>query len=61
MIDGSEEEAKKRLIEGRGYTYEDLLEIGKDAVLITKDRATGDFGLSTAKIGAYEKFVGEAS
>lgn len=61
VIDGSEELAKKRLAEGKGYTYEDLLEIGKDSVLVRKNLETGDYHLSSAKVGTYERFLGEAT
>jgi hypothetical protein len=56
QIDGTLEKAKGRLHEGRPYTYEDLLSIGRDSVKILK-RTDGSFQLMPSGIGDFEDFI----
>ena len=56
-IDGSWAEAQSRLIESRPYTYDDLLEIGKDSVRVWRDLKTGEYFMRSAPTGSYEKFL----
>ncbi len=51
------EQIKKRLPEGRPYTYADLRRVGKDCVKVTKVFGKSHkFELSFCRIGDYEKF-----
>lgn len=58
QIDGSLEVARNRMIENRPYVYEDLVRIGKDAVLIRKsNRIDADFELEMAELGSHEAWL----
>ena len=54
-IDGSMQEAEKRIVTRAAYTYSDLLRIGKDSVTISKlDGEDADFEISSAPLNSYE-------
>lgn len=59
-IDGSFEASTQRMASSRAYTYSDLESIGKDSVRVTKTpNKSWDFEIETAKLGAFEDFVGD--
>lgn len=58
LIDGSKVAAEKRFTKRKPYTYQDLVEIGKDAVAVTKSNSPGvDFELELVEMGAFEDFL----
>jgi len=58
IIDGSLELAKTRLEESRPYTYQDLIEIGKDSVIIRKLPGTKpQYSIELAPLGSYEDYL----
>jgi hypothetical protein len=58
LIDGSKGAAEKRFDKKKPYTYQDLVEIGKDAVAVTKSNSPGvDFELELVQLGAFEDFL----
>jgi hypothetical protein len=58
LIDGSRALAEKRFEKKNPYIYQDLLNIGKDAVLITKtDSPEVDYKLELVAVGAFEDFL----
>ncbi len=57
-LDGSYSYAESRLARKMPYTYDDLLKIGKDSVVVKRMDAAGTrFELGFAPIGSYEKFA----
>lgn len=56
QIDGSTESAKKRLNDARPYTYNDLLAIGRDSVVVVKDDEH-KFTLRPGGIGEYQEYL----
>lgn len=56
LIDHSEWTSRKRLIEKRPYTYEDLLAIGQDSVKISKISDL-KYELTPMPVGSYEAFI----
>ena len=60
VIDGSFDEAQRRLGSSRPYSYSDLSLIGRDSVRISKVSGESDlFELESTPLGAYESFIGE--
>lgn len=58
LIDGDKEVSEKRFNKKKPYSYQDLVEIGKDAVSVTKSTTPGiDFELELVEIGAFEDFL----
>ncbi len=55
IIDGSDEAAKDRFQTRRVYTYQDLVDIGKDSVLIEK-LSDEHYRMTVLPIGAYDLF-----
>lgn len=58
LIDGSKVVAENRFTKRKPYTYQDLVEIGKDAVAVTKSNSPGvDYELELVEMGAFEDFL----
>jgi hypothetical protein len=57
-LDGSYSYAESRIARNLPYTYDDLLKIGKDAVLVRRINSVGTkFEMEFAPLGAYEAFA----
>jgi len=60
ILDLNQAISHKRFIDKRPYTYQDLLNVGKDSVKLTKStKKDYDFKLETTDLGAYEDFINE--
>jgi hypothetical protein len=60
-LDGSYTYAESRLSRNLPYTYDDLLRIGKDSVVVRRMNTEGTrFELEFASLGSYEKFTKQA-
>ena len=58
LIDGSQALAEKRFAKSKPYTYQDLLNIGKDAVAVSKSNSPDvDFDLELVSLGSFEDFI----
>lgn len=58
LIDGSKVVAEKRFDKKKPYTYQDLVNIGKDSVSVTRSKSPGvDFDLELVQLGAFEEFL----
>lgn len=58
VIDGDMKTAESRLEGKRPYTYDDLLSIGKDCVMLRMvDKSDRTYSVEFAEIGAYEDFL----
>jgi hypothetical protein len=62
LIDGTLEQAEKRLPNKKPYTYQDLLKIGKDSVSLTKSSLPGvDYEMELVTVGSFETFLESSS
>lgn len=60
VLDGSSERSASRSITRRPYMYEDLAEVGKDSVVVSKSAQAGiDYELKSAPLDSYENWVAE--
>lgn len=58
LIDENEEISANRLINRTTYTYDDLIKIGKDSVIIRKsDSSDYDYELESMPLDSYENFI----